>query len=119
MLNLTSLLLLVQMALGKRDLAQALHLFRRDLAVSTPHRLTRPIERLPVPTSIRGFKHDLLGRVRGGAERAIKERNRVAYDLAREWLLTDADGLVAYLRGDVDAPAEWVDRLPTPSERSL
>lgn len=91
-------------------------LFRRDLSASTAHRLTRPIERLPVPSAIRGAKRAVLERARGGAERSIKERNRVAYDVARDWLLRDADGLVAYLRGHADAPAEWADRLPSASE---
>ncbi len=93
-------------------------LFRRDLAESRPHRLTRPIERVPVPSAMQGVKRSLLGRIRGGAEARIKERNRVAYDLAREWLLNDADGLIAYLRGDAEVGAEWVDRLPSPSERT-
>lgn len=91
-------------------------LFRRDLSASRPHRLTRSIERLPVPASMRGAKRAVLERARGGAEHSIKERNRVAYDLARDWLLRDADGLVAYLRGHADAPAEWADRLPSPPE---
>ena len=84
---------------GARD-----SLFRRDLAVSRAHRLTEPLDRLPVPTPLRPAKQRLLRTLRRPAERRIIAVNGEAAARARAWLTRDPDGLFAYLRGD-PAPA--------------
>jgi hypothetical protein len=80
-------------------------LFRRDLEQSSIHRVTRPIERVPVGTgAVAQAKRRTLARVRGKRERQLAARNRATYDVLRSWLLSDPDGLLAYLRG-ADASA--------------
>lgn len=76
-------------------------LFRKDLEHSTIHRLTRPLERIPVGRGgAATLKRDTLTRLRGKQESRLAEQNRAAYDVLRSWLLTDPDDLLAYLRGD-------------------
>ena len=74
-------------------------IFRRDLAGSRIHRVTGPLERVPVTGALGRVKRSVLGRVRAPAERAIVERNRVVFGRARAALLADSDAFVAYLRG--------------------
>ncbi len=75
-------------------------LFRRDLAVSTVHRLTDPVERIPVSwPPARRWKHRALGAVRGPAERRMIAANADAAARARTWLRDDPDGLFTFLRG--------------------
>jgi hypothetical protein len=75
-------------------------LFRKDLAGSTVHRLSRPLERLPVGTgAAASLKRSVLRRVRGSQEQRLAAENRAFYSLLRGWLLSDPDGLIAYLRG--------------------
>ncbi|MEO6468405.1 MAG: hypothetical protein ABIP21_04845 [Acidimicrobiia bacterium] len=74
-------------------------LFRRDLARSRVHRITGPLERMPVTGGLGRVKRSVLERVRAPAERAIVERNRVVFGRARAALLEDSDAFVAYLRG--------------------
>ena len=74
--------------------------FRRDLRRSLPHRLSRPLERVPnSPAWLGSVKKALLRRVRSGAVSRIAAQNRDVYVLLREWLLRDPDGLFAYLQG--------------------
>ena len=76
-------------------------LFRRDLAQSTIHRATRPIERLPVGTgSVAQAKRAALTRVRGRREAQLAQQNRATFEVLRHWLLADPDGLLGYLRGE-------------------
>ena len=88
-------------------------IFRRDLAASRIHRVTAPLERLPMAGALGRTKRSVLGRVRAPAERAIVDRNRIVFGRARSALLKDSDAFVAYLRGsepasfDVD---EWTSQ---------
>jgi hypothetical protein len=79
-------------------------LFRRDLDASAVHRLTTPLERIPVrgETAVR-VKRAVLRRLRGSAEARLAARNRDTYALLRGWLFSDPDGLVAFLRGGAPA----------------
>ncbi len=77
--------------------------FRTDLAGSRVHKLSRPMEWLPVRgRAMKAAQRRLLRRVRGPAEAALAAHNRVAYTELRGRLLDDPDGLFADLRG---APA--------------
>lgn len=75
-------------------------LFRRDLEGSVVHRMTRPIERLPVgdgtPAKV---KRSVLQTFRRRKEAQITGANRETYEMLRGWLLSDPDGLIEYLRG--------------------
>jgi len=74
-------------------------LFRQDLEHSTVHRLTRPIERLPLGAGAPAdAKRALLRRLRAAPEARLAAQNRDFYSVLRGWLLTDPDGLLAYLR---------------------
>ncbi len=75
-------------------------IFRRDLSESRVHRVTAPLERLPLRGALGRAKRQALASVRAPAERTILERNRAVYRRARAALLTDPDAFVAYLRGD-------------------
>jgi hypothetical protein len=74
--------------------------FRRDLRHSTVHRLTRPLERLPVGagTAARA-KRAVLRRLRGGSEARLAAANRAEFDRIRERLLADPDLFLAQLQG--------------------
>ncbi len=75
-------------------------LFRRDLAGSTLHRLTDPVERVPVSWApARRWKHRALGAVRGPAERRMIAANADAAARAHAWLRDDPEGLFAFLQG--------------------
>jgi hypothetical protein len=83
-------------------------LFRRDLEQSTIHRVTRPVERVPVGTgAVAQAKRRTLQQLRGRREAQLAARNRATYDVLRSWLLSDPDGLLAYLRG-TDGPGATV-----------
>jgi hypothetical protein len=75
-------------------------LFRADLRGSRIHRVTAPIERLPVGHGVmRDVKRGVLRRFRAGTEaRLVADNHRAAVE-ARQWLLRDSDGLIAHLRG--------------------
>jgi hypothetical protein len=76
-------------------------LFRKDLQESRVHRLTRPLERLPVGHGAAAkAKRSVLTRARAKAEAEIGARNRVVYASLREQLLADPDALLARLRGE-------------------
>ncbi len=75
-------------------------LFRADLARSPVHRLTRPLERLPVGHGrTRTVKLRVLRAVRGPAEARRIRANRSAAATAQASLLRDPDGFLAYLSG--------------------
>jgi len=79
-------------------------LFREDLQQSTVHRVTRPLERLPVGSGAPArLKRSVLHRARGKKEQQLSAQNRATYTVLRSWLLSDPDGLLAYLRGDAPA----------------
>jgi hypothetical protein len=46
-------------------------------------------------------KRSVLRRVRGKQEDRLAAQNRAFYSVLRGWLLSDPDGLLAYLRGQV------------------
>ncbi|MGZ4678243.1 MAG: hypothetical protein ACXVKA_04040 [Acidimicrobiia bacterium] len=74
--------------------------FRKDLEGSTVHRLTRPLERLPVGSgAVANMKRSVLHRLRGKKEDELAEQNRSVFTLLRGWVLSDPDGLIATLRG--------------------
>ena len=76
-------------------------LFREDLRQSTVHRVTRPLERLPVGTGAPArLKRSVLHRARGRKEQQLSAQNRATFTVLRSWLLSDSDGLLAYLRGE-------------------
>ena len=79
-------------------------LFRRDVDASTVHRLTRPLERLPVrgARAVRA-QRAVLRRLRGSTEARLAARNRETYALLRGWLFSDPDGFVTFLRGGAPA----------------
>ncbi len=75
-------------------------LFRRDLEHSTVHRLTRPLERVPVGQGAAAkAKRSVLHRVRGKQEAQLAAQNREVYLTFRARLLADPDVLLAELRG--------------------
>jgi hypothetical protein len=75
-------------------------LFRKDLEHSAAHRLSRPLERLPVGTGAAArAKRSVLHRVRANPEARLAEQNRAFYSVLRAWLLSDPDSLLDYLRG--------------------
>ena len=75
-------------------------IFRRDLQGSAAHRLTRPIERIPLrgPRTSQ-MKEALLRTVRGSVEHDLARRNGEIYAQLRAALLEDSDALIARLRG--------------------
>ncbi len=76
-------------------------LFREDLRHSAVHRVTRPLERLPVGSGAPArVKRSVLQRARSKKEQELSATNRSTYTVLRSWLLADPDGLLAYLRGD-------------------
>jgi hypothetical protein len=80
-------------------------LFRQDLQHSTVHRVSRPLERLPVPSgSPAKIKRSVLQRARGRQESRLAAQNRAIFTLLENWLLSDPDGLLAYLRGSGPTP---------------
>ncbi|HZJ26330.1 MAG TPA: hypothetical protein VFF40_04840 [Acidimicrobiia bacterium] len=75
-------------------------LFRRDLLASRVHRLSRPIERVPVPgAGLRRAKRRLLHAIRGRTERRLAAVNREAADELDTRLRRDPDVLFAELTG--------------------
>jgi hypothetical protein len=75
-------------------------LFRKDLEGSVRHRMTRPLERLPVGSGrVAGVKRSVLHAVRGQTENELAARNDVIYAQLRDQLLSDPDRLIATLRG--------------------
>jgi hypothetical protein len=78
-------------------------LFRKDLESSLVHRLSGPIERFPVRgrSMLRAKKH-VLRRLRFETEDRFTIQNKSIYALLRNWLFSDPEGMLAYLRG---APA--------------
>ena len=81
-------------------------LFRADLAGSRVHRLTRPIERVPVGHGrARTAKQRLLTTLRRPAEARRIAANRTAAETALAALLADPDAFVAMLRGRGPEPA--------------
>ncbi len=74
-------------------------IFRRDLQASRVHRLTNPLERLPLAGSPGKCKTAVLTSLRSRATRAIVERNRNVYVAVRTRLLTDPAALFSELRG--------------------
>src|SRR5262249_51149544 len=92
--------------------------FRRDLAASTVHRVTRPVARVPVPVpSLARRKRKLVERVRARSEQQIKASNREAFFELRAWLIEDPDGLFAHLRGE--AGVDGGAGLPAHGRRCL
>jgi len=74
--------------------------FRRDLQASTVHRLTRPLERLPVGQgAARRAKQAVLHRLRAGTEAELAAANREEFARIRMRLLADPDAFLAELRG--------------------
>lgn len=75
-------------------------LFRKDLEGSVRHRMTRPLERLPVGSGRAAkVKQSVLHAVRGKTEDELAAHNGVIYARLREQLLSDPDGLIDTLRG--------------------
>lgn len=75
-------------------------LFRRDVLASRAHRLSRPIERVPVPgTTLRGAKRSVLHAIRGRADKRLTAANRVAAAELDARLAADPDALFAELAG--------------------
>ncbi len=74
-------------------------IFRRDLRSSWIHRLTAPIERMPMKGRLRALKVSVLTRVQAKSRRAIVERNRVVYAQVWDRLVEDPDEFFAELRG--------------------
>jgi hypothetical protein len=94
--------------------------FRRDLATSTVHRATRPLERVPLrPQPLTRAKRTLLDRLRAPAEAQLKASNRAVFTDLRAWLLEDPDGLVAYLSGNEPCDTERAARLLHAGTRCL
>ncbi len=79
-------------------------LFRRDIDASVIHRLTRPLERVPLrgERAIRA-QRAVLRRLRGSTEARLAARNRETYAMLRGRLFSDPDGLVTFLRGGAPA----------------
>ena len=79
-------------------------LFRRDVEGSMVHRLTAPLERVPVRSerAVR-VQRAALRRLRGSTEARLAARNRETYALLRGWLFSDPDGFIAFLRGGAPA----------------
>jgi hypothetical protein len=79
-------------------------LFRRDVDGSTVHRLTTPLERVPVRGGRAiGMQRAILRRLRGSTEARIAARNRETYARLRGSLFSDPDGFIAFLRGGAPA----------------
>ena len=75
-------------------------LFRADLKRSIAHRVSRPIERIPVRSArTRRWKQRMLDRVRSRANRRIAAVTHEADEKIRAWMLADSDQLMAFLRG--------------------
>ncbi|MEP6623256.1 MAG: hypothetical protein ABJC79_02355 [Acidimicrobiia bacterium] len=74
-------------------------IFRRDLRASWVHRVTEPIERVPVRGGLRTVKLALLTRVQARSRRKIVERNRAVYSRVWDRLVHDPDRFFAELRG--------------------
>lgn len=76
-------------------------LFRRDTAGSLSHRLTSPLERIPFPRggALQRAQGAMLHRLRGDVEDFVLQRNREAYAALERYLISDPDGMIAYLRG--------------------
>ena len=88
-------------------------LFRKDIEGSRAHRLTRPIDRIPVrSTALQHLKRRFLAMTRSGAEQRFIARNQAAEERVREWLLSDSDGLMRYLRGESPGTIGDDPRLP-------
>lgn len=83
-----------------------LALFRADLARSPVHRLTRPLERVPVGHGrARAVKQRVLGALRRPAEARRIDANRAAAAAAQASLLRDPEGFLAFLQGRAPEPA--------------
>lgn len=81
-------------------------LFRADIRASWIHRVTKPIENLPIrSTALARVRTRMLRTARAGAERRLIQRNRACFAQLRASLLADSDALFARLRGDADAAA--------------
>ena len=78
-------------------------IFRRDLRASWIHRMTEPIERIPMKGRLRALKVSVLTRVRAKSRHAIVERNRVVYSQVWNRLVVDPDRFFAELRGCVSS----------------
>jgi hypothetical protein len=75
-------------------------LFRRDLDQSFVHRVTRPLERLPLPGEALGrARKAALRTLRGRTDARLAARNRQAYEELRGALFADSDAFLARLRG--------------------
>ncbi len=74
-------------------------IFRRDLRASWVHRITDPIERIPVRGRLRTAKQAFLTRVQARSHRAIVERNRAVYSRVWDRLVHDPDRFFDELRG--------------------
>ena len=82
-------------------------IFRRDLRASWIHRLTEPIERIPVKGRLRTMKVSVLTRLQAKSRRAIVERNRVVYAQVWDRLVDDPDRFFAELRGLPSGSGPW------------
>lgn len=90
-------------------------LFRHDVSRAWAFRLTSPIERIPVGAGrIRAAKKAVIARIRRPSEARLIAANEDAGRRAREWLLRDADGLFAHLRGESSAPGPQAHDKPPP-----
>lgn len=79
-------------------------LFRRDLEASRVHRLTSPLERLPARgRTMTRLKTKLLRQLRDESEDRFAAQNRAIYEMLRDWLFSDPDGFLGYLRGTASA----------------
>ncbi len=74
-------------------------IFRRDLYSSWVHRVTDPIDRIPVRGPLRSAKRRFLTRVQARSRRTIVARNRAVYSQVWDRLVHDPDRFFAELRG--------------------